>query len=208
VPMPSFANYPEVPSTSVRIDDIRLETIYVVSEEYIYSAEERTIMPYFRLKGVLQPPGSSLVLENVCPRQWWDNEVGILQTPNAKRSNSGWVSGVLYFRDKETGLGLDILLGASPGETNIGQLEQSSPAFPEPWCRISGVNHLASNLSNSSDTRLSFVFGAAERYFGNNALYRMPVPTTPWIGPLVAKVKLEPTEFLGRQGFVVQVEVS
>jgi len=74
--------------------------------------------------------------------------------------------------------------------------------FPKPLCRISGVNHLGGNLSNSSDVRLSTVFEAAERYFRDNALYRMPIPTTPWIGPLAAKVKLEPTEFLGKQGFV------
>lgn len=201
--MASFANCSKVPSTSVRINDIRLETIYVVSEDNIYSAEERTIIPYFRLKGILQPPGSSLVLENVCPHQWWNDEVGILQTSNAKRSNSGWVSGVLYFRDRETGLGLDIILGTSPGETKIGQLEQLSPAFPESWCRISSVNHSASNLSIGSDTRLSLVFETAERYLRDNALNRMPVLSTPWIGPLLAKVKFELVEFLGRYEFLV-----
>ena len=199
--MLSFANCPEDPPRSVRIDDIRLETIYVVSPEYNWR-KKSFVTPYFRLKGVLQPPGSSLGLEYVYPREWWDNKAGILRTPSARSLNSRWVSGVLSFRDKETGLELDVILGGVPGETGVDQSEKYSSAFPKPWCLVSRVNHSASNLSSSSDTRLKKVFEDANHFPKNQVL------TTSWIEPLVAKVTFETTEFLGRRGFGVQVEIS
>jgi hypothetical protein len=138
VPVLSFTNCPEA---SVRIDDFRLETIFLVSKEYRWR-EDNVITPFFRLKGVLQPPGCSLVLENVYPRERWDSEGGILQVPGTRHSLSGWMSGVLSFRDGETGLELDVALGGDPGK-RIGQFKIS---FPEPWCRVSRVDHSSSNF--------------------------------------------------------------
>jgi len=73
------------------------------------------MMPYFRLKAVIQPPGCSLDLENVYPHERWDDVAGILTSQYTRDLNFGWVSGVLSFRDEEAGLGLDIVLGGNPG---------------------------------------------------------------------------------------------
>jgi len=64
-PMPDSANGPGALSTSVHIEDIRIETIYVVSNEHHYSAEKRIVTPYFRWKEVFRAPTQSLVLENI-----------------------------------------------------------------------------------------------------------------------------------------------
>jgi hypothetical protein len=192
-PMLSFADLPEVGLQSIRIEDIWLETIYVVSLEYNLR-KRSSITPYFRLKDVIEPPGSSLVLKNVCPREWWDKEVGILRTPSLHISDHAWVSGVISFRDK-TGLVLDVILGGIPGK--IDQLRKSSQAFPKPWCRVQRVDDSASNMPNSSDTRLHQVFDAA---IYNNITKENPLTAATWIGFLVAKVTFEETEFLGRQG--------
>jgi hypothetical protein len=157
-PMLGFADLPEGGLQSIRIEDIRLETIYVVSSEYGLR-NRSSITPCFRLKDVIEPPGSALVLENVCPREWWDKEVGILRTPTVHVSDHPWVSGVLSFRDKKTGLVLDVILGGIPGK--IDQLGKSSQAFPKPWCPVTRVDSSVSNMPNSSDTRLHQVFDTA-----------------------------------------------
>jgi hypothetical protein len=82
---------------------------YAVSQEYRLRVNHM-ITPFFRLQGVLQPPKCSLVLESVYPPQRWDNEAGILQVPDTRHSLLSCISGVLSFKDKETGLELDVIL--------------------------------------------------------------------------------------------------
>jgi hypothetical protein len=74
------------------------------------------MMPYFPLKGILQPLGCSLVLENAYPREWWD---GILQNLTDRSLNDAWISGVLPFRDEKAELGLDLVLGGSSQQDRL-----------------------------------------------------------------------------------------
>jgi hypothetical protein len=166
------------------------------------------MMPYFRLKAVIQPPGCSLVQENVYPHERWDEVVGILTFPYTRDLDFGWVSGVLSFRDEEVGLRLDIVLGGNPGRV----INDYTRSFPEPWYRVSRVDHSSRNLSNSgnaqplappihgdaqprnlptrSDVRLSYVFKEAEREpscaWENSTYTYRSVLSTPWIEALEA----------------------
>jgi len=155
---------------------------------------------------------------------------GILTFTYTRDLTFGWVSGVLSFRDEEAGLGLDIVFGCNPGRV----IDDYTRSFPESWYHVSRVDHSSRNLSNSdnaqplaspihsdaqprnfqtrSDARLSYVFKTAERessceWYSSPYTYRS-VLSTPWIEPLEAKVTFERTEFLGHQGFAVQVEIS
>jgi hypothetical protein len=154
---------------------------YLWSQTAMDIGDNCIVMPYFRLEAVIQPPGCSLVQGNVYPHERWDDVVGILTFPYTRDLNFGWVSGVLSFRDEEVGLGLDIVLGGNPGRV----INDYTRSFPEPWYRVSRVDHSSRSLSNSgnaqplappihgdaqprnlptrSGVRLSYVFKEAER---------------------------------------------
>jgi len=173
----------------------------VVSEEYS-SREKVGIIPYFQLKDIPKSRGSSLLLENVYPREWWDEEVHILRNPAIQSLDTAWVAGVLSFKDKKTRFVLDIILGGTPA--NLGQSGKSPQSVPEPWCRVTCINNGECNMPNNGDTRLKHAFDAAVY----NYVGQVSVTTAPWIGSLRAKVTFDKTEFLGRKGFMVQVEIS
>lgn len=117
--------------------------------------------------------------------------------------NFGWVSGVLPFRDKETGLKLDLDVGGIPGKTVHSGY--SSLVFSELWCCVIRVDHSTGNLEN---TVLRNVFEHAKLKFEDYVHRPLTVPTTPGIELLVAKVTFKPTKFLDREGFAAQVEIS